>query len=154
MMSYIIHVKGVTLWHVWWSRYCGIAVSSMYRHFRWIITSSVPRFERPRRSFSSLLGAYFPRSPRSIHRWNRNEKRKLRLADCIHLYRTVFKLQALIYEYPRRRKIGWSYSACDGGRPYRATTPCDTLLESPCNAQHFMLWQCASILNRLRVIKP
>ena len=46
---------------------------------------SVPRFERPRRSFSSLLGAYVPRSPRSIHRWKRNEKRKLRLADCIHL---------------------------------------------------------------------
>ena len=44
---------------------------------------SVPRFERQWRSFSSLLGAYFPRS---IHRWKRNEKRKLRLADCIHLY--------------------------------------------------------------------
>ena len=115
---------------------------------------SVPRFERPRRSFSSLLGAYFPRSLRSIHRWKRNEKRKLRLADCIHLYWTVLSYKRLFTSTPRRRKIGWSSSACDGGRPYRATTPWDTFFESPCNAQHFIFWQCASILNRLRVIKP
>ena len=30
------------------------------------------RYVSAPRSFSSLLGAYFPRSPRSINRWNRN----------------------------------------------------------------------------------
>ena len=61
------------------------------------------------------------------------------------LYYTYIELflsyKRLFTSTPRRRKIGWSSSACDGGRPYKATTQCDTFLESPCNAQHFILWQ-------------
>ena len=75
-------------------------------------------------------------------------------SQIVHTYIELFlSYKRLFTSTPRRRKIGWSSSACDGGRPYRATTPCDTSLESPYNAQHFIFWQCASILNRIEVKK-
>jgi len=56
-------------------------------------------------------------------------------SQTVYTYIELFlSYKRLLTSTPRRRKIWWSSSACDGERPYKATTPCDTFFESPCNA--------------------
>ena len=50
-------------------------------------------------------------------------------SQIVYTYIELFlSYKRLFTSTPRRRKIGWSSSACDGGRSYRATTPCDTFV--------------------------
>ena len=43
-------------------------------------------------------------------------------SQIVYTYIELFiSYKRLFTSTPRRRKIGWSSSACDGGRPYRAT---------------------------------